>query len=218
MATFILVQGGNLSTDTWNRLVGRSDYPPGGQLGGAYWDGTVRALESHGHRACAPTLEDEHTAGLSGHIAQICTIINRYDLRGIILVGHSYGGMIITGVADRMPDRIRRMVYLDAALPDPGQSLFDLFASEESDPLSFSGLEPAKAYVEKIRFVPGNLAGIPKTYIRCMKSEFTVVTGAAKRKIDAAPEGWTCIEMPSSHVPMADMPDELLHILLGAAM
>ena len=45
MATFVLVQGGNLSTETWNRMTGRDDYPPGGgQLGEKYWDGTVAAL------------------------------------------------------------------------------------------------------------------------------------------------------------------------------
>lgn len=217
MATFVLVQGGNLPTETWNRLAGRNDYPPGGQLGGEYWDGTVAVLASQGHRAYAPTLEDEHIVGLSGHIAQICTLITQHDLWGFILVGHSYGGMIITGVAGRMPERIRRMVYLDAALPDPGQSLFDLFASADIDPMSFAGLEAAKAYVEKIQFDPNTLVAIPKTYILCTKSEFATVTGAAKRKIDTSPEGWTYLELPSSHVPMADMPDGVLRLLLDAA-
>ncbi|OPY45506.1 MAG: Alpha/beta hydrolase family protein [Methanoregulaceae archaeon PtaU1.Bin222] len=217
MTTFVLVQGGNLSTDTWNRLAGRNDYPPGGQLGGKYWDGTVAALAVHGHQAFAPTLEDEHTTGLSGHIEQIYTLIDQNRLWDLILVGHSYGGMIITGVADRMLERIRSLVYLDAALPAPGQSLFDLFSSEGSDPLSFTGLEPAKAYIEKIRFDPKILESIQKTYILCTKSEFAVVTGAARRKIEAAPGGWTYLELPSSHVPMADMPDEVVRILMDVA-
>lgn len=216
MAVFVLVQGGNLSTDTWNRLAWQNDYPPGGQLGGKYWDGTVAALALHGFQSFAPTLEDEHVTGLSGHITQICTLINQNCLCDIILVGHSYGGMIITGVADRIPERIRRLVYLDAALPDPGQSLFDLFASEGCDPLSFNGLEPANAYVEKIRFDPGNLESIQKTYVLCTKSEFAIVTGAARRKIEAAQRGWTYLELPTSHIPMADMPDEVVRILLDA--
>jgi len=217
MATFVLVHGGNLSTDTWNRLTGRNDYPPGGQMGGRYWDPTVSALRKHHHRVFAPTLLDEHTTGLTGHIEQICTLISYHDFRDVILVGHSYGGMIITGVADRMSDRIRRLVYLDAALPDPGQSLFDLFVSAGSDPLSFAGLEPAKAYVEKIRFDPRKLEPIQKTYILCTKSEFAIVTGAAKQKIAANKSGWTYLELPSSHVPMADMPDEFHQILLDTA-
>jgi pimeloyl-ACP methyl ester carboxylesterase len=213
MATFVLVQGGNLSTDTWNRLTGRNDYPPGGQLGGRYWNGTVADLKAHGYLAFAQTLEDEHTTGLTGHIQQICTLILQNDLRDILIVGHSYGGMIITGVADRMPDRVRHMVYLDAALPDPGQSLFDLFASAGSDPMSFTGLEPARAYVEKITFEPQNLESIPKTYILCTKSEFAPVTHVARQKINTAPGGWTYLELPSSHVPMADMPDEWYRLL-----
>jgi pimeloyl-ACP methyl ester carboxylesterase len=217
MATFVFVQGGDMSTDTWNRLAGRNDYPPGGHLGGRYWDGMVAALQERHHRAFAPTLADEHTTGLSGHINQILRLIVGNDLRNIVLVGHSYGGMIITGVAAIVPERIRRLVYLDAALPDPGQSLFDLFKAEGVDPLSVAGLEPAKAYVGKIEFDPRKIMPLRKTYIRCTKSGFAVVTGAAKRKIAADREGWTYLELPSSHVPMADMPDELLGMLLDAA-
>jgi pimeloyl-ACP methyl ester carboxylesterase len=98
-----------MSTDTWNKLAGRNDYPPGGHLGGKVWDGIVAALTAHHYRVFAPTLEDEPTTDLTGHIEQICTLIAGNDLKDGILVGHSYGGMIITGVAARMPDRIRRL-------------------------------------------------------------------------------------------------------------
>ena len=73
-------------------------------------------------------LADEHDHTLTDHIGQVSGLITRHDLREVILVAHSYGGMVITGVAAGMPERIRRLVYVDAALPDPGQSLFDLFA------------------------------------------------------------------------------------------
>ena len=62
--------------------------------------------------------------------------------------------MVITGVAAKMPGRIGRLVYVDAALPDPGQSLFDIIVSGGSDPMSFAGLEPAAPYVEKLQFKP----------------------------------------------------------------
>ena len=62
--------------------------------------------------------------------------------------------MVITGVAAKMPDRISRLMYVDAALPDPGQSLFDIIVSGGSDPMSFAGLEPAAPYVEKLQFKP----------------------------------------------------------------
>jgi len=58
---------------------------------------------------------------------------------------------------------------------------------------------------------------LPKTYVLCTESEFAVVTQVARRKITAAKKGWTYIELPSSHVPMASMPDEFAKFLLDAA-
>ena len=108
MATFVLVHGGNMSTDTWNRLTGRNDYPAGGQLGPRYWEGIVSFLEAHGHHAFAPALADERDHNLTDHIGQISGLITGKDLREAILVAHSYGGMVITGVAAGIPERIRR--------------------------------------------------------------------------------------------------------------
>ena len=143
MATYVFVHGGNMSSDTWNRIAGRNDYPPGWRLGGRIWDGTAKFLREEGHRVYAPTLGDEHATTLTGHIEEIFRLVTRQDLRDVILVGHSYSGMVITGVAAMVPRRIRRLVYLDAAVPSPGQSLFDIIASGGRDPLSFAGLEPA---------------------------------------------------------------------------
>ena len=60
------------------------------------------------------------------HIADVVAVLHYEDLRDVILVGHSYGGMVITGVADRAADRIGKLVYLDAANPANGQSLVDV--------------------------------------------------------------------------------------------
>jgi len=217
MATFILVHGGNMSTDTWNRLTNRNAYPPGGQLGARYWDGTAAYLTAHGHRVFAPTLPDEHTHNLTDHIELICSIIKSRDLRDVILVGHSYGGMVITGVAAEMYERIRRLVYVDAAVPDPGQSLFDQFFEGKTDPLSFPGLEAASAYVQKLQFDSRNIQKLQKTYILCTESEFAILTRGAKKKITAHSEGWTCIELPTSHVPMATLPRRFYRLMLEAA-
>ncbi|MGZ7117755.1 MAG: alpha/beta fold hydrolase, partial [Methanobacterium sp.] len=121
--TFVLVHGGDMSTDTWNKLAGREDYPPGGHLGARYWDGTISELESHNYCVFAPSLINEYSGNLTDHINQICGVIEENELSDIILVGHSYGGFVITGVADRIPERIGTLVYLDSLLPDPGQSL-----------------------------------------------------------------------------------------------
>lgn len=94
MTPFVLVPGGTLSTDTWNRLTGRQDYPDGGMRPPAF----------------VPLLADEHTHNLTDHIGQICTLLVEEGLTEVILVGHRYGGMVITGVAARMPVRIRHLV------------------------------------------------------------------------------------------------------------
>jgi len=219
MATYILVHGGNMSTETWNRLTrGDPVYTKDGYLGARYWDGTVSALKAHNHRVFAPTLKDEHFCHMTDHIGQVCSLMTENDLRDVILVGHSYGGMVITGVADRMADRIRRLVYLDAALPDPGQSLYDILMLGLSTHSGNQPIlpEPSPPYVEKLQFDAAKIQLLPKTYILCTKSEFADVTHVARQKIDTK-KGWTYIEMPSSHVPMADMPDEFYQLMLDIA-
>ena len=87
-----------------------------------------------GHEVYAPTLtglgERAHLLSkdvdLDLHVRDVVELLFYEDLRDVILVGHSYGGMVITGVADRAADRIGRIVYLDAANPVNGQSLVDV--------------------------------------------------------------------------------------------
>jgi pimeloyl-ACP methyl ester carboxylesterase len=91
-------------------------------------------LRSAGHEVYTPTLtglgERSHLVSgdvdLDLHITDVVAVLHYEDLRDVILVGHSYGGMVITGVADRAFDRIGRLVYLDAANPVNGQSLVDV--------------------------------------------------------------------------------------------
>ncbi len=218
MADYVLVHGGNMTTGTWNRLTtGSPVQTPDGTMGGMIWDPVIPALHAQGHRTFAPTLTDENTTTLTGHIGEIEQIITGNNLREVILAGHSYGGMVITGVAARLADRIRHMVYVDAAVPDPGQSLFDLIIASGSDPQSFAGLELAPPYTEKLQFDARAILSLQKTYIRCTKSDFTSVTDLARQKIAASGAGWTYLELPSSHVPMAEMPEKIVRILLDAA-
>ena len=217
MATYVLVHGGNMTTETWNRLAGTSVHIPGGKMGGRVWDTIIPALRAQNHRVCAPTLGDEHRTNLTGHIEQICNLITGHDLRDVILAGHSYGGMVITGTAARLADRISHLVYIDAALPEPGQSLFDIIVAGGRDPVSFAGLEPAPPYVEKLQFDDRIIQRLPKTYVLCTESEFAPVTNVARKKIAAAAREWTCIELPTSHVPMASMPGPLSLLLLETA-
>lgn len=214
MADYVLVHGGNMSVEAWNRLtVGSPVSTPDGRMGGRIWDPVIPALDSRGHKAFAPTLGDEHRDNLTANIEQICSLIIENGLRDVALAAHSFGGMVITGVASKLADRVRRLIYVDAAWPDPGQSLFDLIRSTGTDPLSFPGLEADPPYVEKLQYDPTRLKLMDKTYIFCIESDFAVVSRVAGKKATAS-KGWRYFELPTGHVPMASMPERLAPLLL----
>ncbi len=183
-------------------------------MGGRVWDSIIPALNAHNYLVFAPTLKDEHSSNLTEHIEQICTLITENGLKDVILVGHSYGWMVITGVAAKMPDRISRLVYVDAALPDPGQSLFDIIVSGGSDPVSFAGLEPAAPYMEKLQFDAQKIKPLPKTYILCTESELASVTNVAKQKIAADGKIGPTLKCRHRMCHMASMPEQFSQMLL----
>jgi pimeloyl-ACP methyl ester carboxylesterase len=106
----------------------------GGGHGGWCYDKVSSRLREAGHTVHAPSLtglaERAHLLSadvdLDTHITDVTSLLATEDLRDVILVGHSYGGMVITGAADRAYDRIGKLVYLDAANPRNGQSLVDV--------------------------------------------------------------------------------------------
>ena len=106
----------------------------GGWVGGWYWGRVSPLLEAVGHRVFTPTLtglgERSHLCSpaidLDTHIKDVTNVIEYEDLRGVVLVGHSYGGMVITGVAEHAAERLVHLCYLDAFVPDDGQALADL--------------------------------------------------------------------------------------------
>lgn len=104
MSTFVLVHGG------WH--------------GGWVWDRVTPLLE--GRPSHCPTLPGAPGAGLDTHVGVVVELLDRADLDEVVLVGHSSGGAVITGVAQRAAPRLRGLAYLDAFVPRPGQSVFDL--------------------------------------------------------------------------------------------
>lgn len=102
--------------------------------GGWAWDAVRPLLERPGIRVLAPTLkglagrqnENGPNVNLDTHIHEVIALLDKEQLRNIVLVGHSYAGMVVTGVCDQRPERIAHVVYLDAFLPESGQSLYDL--------------------------------------------------------------------------------------------
>jgi pimeloyl-ACP methyl ester carboxylesterase len=115
MATFVLVHGSS--------------------GGGWVWRAVAAGLRAAGHEAWAPTLtgmgERVHLAnpavGLDTHVLDVVNVLNYEDLREVVLVGHSYGGVVITGVAERDPARLAHLVYLDALVPADGQAMVDFY-------------------------------------------------------------------------------------------
>ena len=109
--------------------------------GGWCWRDAARLLRARGHEVYAPTLGGlaeratvpPDLVSLSTHIAEIAGLLAFEDLRDAVLVGHSYAGMVITGAADRAPDRVGGLVYFDAFLPESGQSLFDIAAPANAE-------------------------------------------------------------------------------------
>lgn len=118
MATFLLVHG------AWH--------------GGWCYKSVAEKLRAQGHTVYTPTNTGvgkrshlfHRDIDIEMHITDILNVIKWEELDNFVLVGHSYGGMIITGVADRCPEKVRRLVYLDAFVPEDGKCLFDYIPDE----------------------------------------------------------------------------------------
>jgi pimeloyl-ACP methyl ester carboxylesterase len=116
----------------------------GAFTGGWYWARVRARLQRAGHEVFTPSLTGagdrahllSRAVSLETHIQDVLELLQREDLRDVVLVGHSYGGMVITGVADRAPERIGRLVYLDAAYPVHGQNAAGGFAEGTGDKLA----------------------------------------------------------------------------------
>jgi pimeloyl-ACP methyl ester carboxylesterase len=101
--------------------------------GGWCWKRVARLLRAAGHEVFTPTLtglgERAHlidaNIGLDTHVQDVLGVLECEDLRGVVLVGHSYAGMVISGVAEAAAGRLAHLVYLDAFVPEDGQSLAD---------------------------------------------------------------------------------------------
>jgi pimeloyl-ACP methyl ester carboxylesterase len=110
----------------------------GAGLGGWAWQKVTRRLEARGHRVYAPTLtgtgEHRHLltadVDLQTHVSDVAGVLTYEDLRDVVLVGHSYGAVVATGVADRAGDRVAKLVYVDAPM---GRSHLEIFP-DAADP------------------------------------------------------------------------------------
>ncbi len=152
----------------------------------ATWDLTAPRLKAKGHSVSILPLSGlEGDAGaltpavtLKTHIDDVLTALRREDLRDVVLVGHSYAGMIITSVAENAHERLKRLVYVDAFVPTDGRSAFDDFP----EPLK-ERLEKQAANVGGGWRVPANEGqldmwglkpGPARDFVRARQSDFSL--------------------------------------------
>jgi pimeloyl-ACP methyl ester carboxylesterase len=220
----------------------------GAWVGGWSWRTNAQALRKAQHEVYTPTLtglgERSHlmspSINLDTHIDDIVNVIKHEELPELILVGHSYGGMVVTGVADRLPDKITSLVYLDALVPENGQSAASLIpagrapkpASEYTlAPLSAAAFgaspeaaafvdartspHPTACFIQPIKLTGGIDRIKKKTYIYANVSAPTTFTQFYEKLINKP--GWTVHTLPCSHLVQIDMPNELAALLFQAA-
>jgi len=210
------------------------------------WQRLAPVLRKAGHEVLTPSLtgigERAHLASpsvsLETHIADVLGAIRYERLSEIVLVGHSYGGMVVTGVADRMPHVVRTLVYLDAFVPQSGQALVDLLRPEvrahfPKDAAAVAPLPPAVQGVKEaaeiawfdgrrdpqpIRTFTQPLAlegryGGGRAYVFCTGYSPTSFAPFAERARNSA--AWRYHELPTHHYPHVSMPLETAGVLLN---
>lgn len=213
--------------------------------GGWCWTRVADRLRRAGHEVYAPTLtglgERSHLIrpeiDLQTHIHDVVNEILWKDLSSVVLVGHSYGGMVITGASNEILDKIASIVYVDAFVPKSGQSVNDLgsiIARSGGQPIP---PPPAIAFGvnrRDVEWVQSKLTAQPfatfsqplmhsENFERIRRKTYISATArpgspfvAAKARLSVDPS-WTLHHVESGHDVMIDAPEELSQLLLGAA-
>lgn len=199
-------------------------------------------LEARGYEVWRPTLtglgERSHLAhpdiGLETHIEDIVNFLRFERLTDIILVGHSYGGMVVTGVVDRVPERIRQVVYLDALVPSDGDSVSSLFgsrASQQLEKLVKDGFvippwvkagapyphdvpHPVKTYTDTITLKNPEAKKVPVTYILTVdKGKTAEQDDFFAQSLRARERGWVVLQMEADHNPQQSVPQAVVELI-----
>jgi pimeloyl-ACP methyl ester carboxylesterase len=210
-------------------------------------------LRARGHLVFTPTLtgqgERAHlfsgAINLTTHVTDILNVIRYEDLSGVVLAGHSYGGMVITGAADAIPEKIAALVYLDAFVPQDGQSLFDINIAKNTQmfidragglggvavpppPASFFGVNAQdSARVDELAaphpiasmIEKIRLTGAYRSVTKRIYVHGTILPRESPFKPfyeRALADGWEAHALPCGHDVMLDLPDEVTEILDGA--
>ena len=218
--------------------------------GGWCWIKVTRLLTDAAHTVYTPTLtglgERAHLAhkdvDLETHIQDIVAVLDTEELRNVVLVGHSYGGMVISGVAARAKARIERLVYLDAFVPDAGQSLLSMMpperaegfraAAAQNDGWRVPAFPPARFGVTSQRDTdwlqrrlvaqplqtieqpaPAAAPDMARAYIYCSKPAMGAFDHFAERFRDD--RKWKFHDVKTGHDAMVTAPGEIAKILMA---
>jgi pimeloyl-ACP methyl ester carboxylesterase len=211
------------------------------------WKKMHPLMQTAGHRLVTPTYtglgERVHLANVSidleTHIQDVLNVIKYEDLRDIVLLGHSYGGMVATGVADRARDRITQLIYLDAFVPRDGQSLFDvnepgrqpmqdaarkgdgwrvppMTPPPDTSPADLEWLTarrvdmPIKCFETRLKL--GGELTLPRSYIYATRITPADTFGQFARRARSE-AGWRYHEIDASHSPNVTAPEALMTLL-----
>lgn len=211
MATFVLVHG------AWH--------------GGWCYKRVAARLRAAGHEVYTPTLsglgERSHlmsrAINLDTHVRDVVNVIGWEELDDIVLCGHSYGGMVIAGVADQVPEKIRSIVYLDAFVPANGQSLFDLMTPETQaafrDEAKHNGegylMSPMPAAVFSLN--PKDAAWVDRMCVKhplaCFEQKIALAGGAARigKRTYIMAAGWAAPAALGGVSPFVAIAERLKH-------
>jgi pimeloyl-ACP methyl ester carboxylesterase len=224
----------------------------GGWHGGWCWNRVAKLLRQDGHDVFTPTLtglcERSHlltdAVGLKTHVDDVVNLLKWESLSDVVLVGHSYGGIVISQVAEQAASALRAIVFLDAFLPENGQSLANIAAPRVREliaqarasggttiapfPASVFNVneadrawvdakctpQPLRTFIDTVSLSGARDRIARKAYIRATAYDSATYDDALARTRAA---GWRTYEAPCGHDVMIDMPERLAEILVDAA-
>jgi len=227
MATFVLVHG------AWH--------------GSWCWKRVRRPLQAQGHGVFTPTLTGvadrshlmSREVNLETHILDVVNLIRWEELSDVVLCGHSYGGAVVTGAADRVPDRIRSLVYLDAFVPENGENVVQHAPFGDNQVLDGWKVLPIPAEAFGVNTADREWVNRQCTVqsIECWQQPLKL-TGGIDRIANityilaqgwsggtspfsgfyekAKSRGWKALAIASGHDVMLDRPEELARALLDS--
>jgi len=216
------------------------------------WKRVLPLLWAAGHRAFAVTLSgvgerahlDPRAVTLEMHIADVLGVIECEELDDAVLVGHSYGGVVVTGAAARAAWRVRHLVYVDAVVPLPGESwssghpadvrearratiraqgvlpppdpaVFGLSGADAAWVARRQTPQPGTPYDTPLHFEDGALATMARTFVSCTDPPLATID-ASRTRVRELP-GWRTVEIATGHDPMISAPQALADVLCDAA-